>query len=146
MLKDLLMDDLKLAMKEKDIAKKNTIQLVRSAIQSFEKDNKTDADEAKVIEIVSKELKKRKDSLPEFEKSGRDDLIEGLKVEIAILEKYLPEQMSDDDLLLAVKAIIDESGATSMKEMGKVMGMASAKLKGKADNGRISKIVKEALS
>ncbi len=145
-LKDQLMNDLKEAMKDKDVIRKNTVQMVRSAVLQFEKDNKTELDDNGVIEVIAKELKKRKDVLPEYEKSGRDDLIEGLNKEIETLLGYLPAQLSKEELMEIVKEAIAETGATSMKDMGKIMAAVMPKTKGRADGKEINAIVKEMLS
>ena len=145
-LKDQLMNDLKDAMKDKDTIRKNTVQMVRSAVLQFEKDNKTELDDNGVIEVIAKELKKRKDVLPEYEKSGRDDLIEGLKREIETLLGYLPAQLSKEELMEIVKEAIAETGATSMKDMGRIMAAVMPKTKGRADGKEINAIVKEMLS
>ena len=145
-LKDQLMNDLKEAMKDKDTIRKNTVQMVRSAVLQFEKDNKTELDDNGVIEVIAKELKKRKDVLPEYEKSGRDDLIEGLNRGIETLLSYLPAQLSKEELMEIVKEAIAETGATSMKDMGKIMAAVMPKTKGRADGKEINAIVKEMLS
>lgn len=145
-LKDTLLQDLKEAMKEKDTVRKNTVQLVRSGVLQIEKDNKIELDDEGVLDVIIKEVKKRRDSLPDYEKSGRKDLIDELNREIAILMAYLPEQLSDEDVEKIVKETIEKVGATSMKDMGKVMSEISPKLKGRADNRKISQIVKSILS
>lgn len=145
-LKDQLMNDLKDAMKDKDVIRKNTVQMVRSAVLQFEKDNKTELNDNGVIEVIAKELKKRKDVLPEYEKSGREDLVEGLKKEIETLLGYLPAQLSKEELVEIVKGAIAETGATSMKDMGKIMAAVMPKTKGRADGKEINAIVKEMLS
>lgn len=145
-LKEVLAADLKTAMKEKDLIRKNTVQMVRSAILQFEKDNLKELDEDGVLEIIAKELKKRKDVLPEYEKSGRDDLISDIKREIEVLLAYLPAQLTDEELKEIVENAIKEVGATSMKDMGKIMGKVMPETKGKADGKRINEIVKQILS
>ena len=97
-LKDKLMDDLKIAMKDKDTVRKNAVQMVRASVLQVEKDNKITLDDEGVIEVVAKEVKKRKDVLPEYEKSGRSDLIDDLKKEIEVLMAYLPQQMSEEEI------------------------------------------------
>ena len=144
-LKDNLFQDLKTAMKEKDTIRKNTIQLVRSGVLQIEKDNHIELDDDGVLDVVSKELKKRRDSLPEFEKSGRQDLIDDLNKEIEVLLRYLPEQLTEDEIHKIVVETIAETGATTMKDMGKVMGAVSSKVKGRADNRVVSGYVKELL-
>lgn len=145
-LKEKLMADLKLAMKNKDVVRKNTVQMVRSAILQYEKDNKTELDDDGVIDVIAKELKQRRDSLPEFEKSGRDDLIDNLKQEMDVLMKYLPEQLSEDELAAIIKTAIDETGASSVRDMGKIMGIVTAKTKGRADAKMIGAMAKKMLS
>lgn len=144
-LKAKLMEDMKAAMKEKDTVRKNAIQMVRAAILQVEKDQKIELNEEDIIGVISKEVKKRKDALSEIEKSDRQDMINDLKREIDILMNYLPEQLSDEELEKIVAEVILEVGASSMKDMGKVMGAITSKVKGRADNGRISKLVKAKL-
>ncbi|MFP4697615.1 MAG: GatB/YqeY domain-containing protein [Eubacteriales bacterium] len=145
-LKKTLLQDMKTAMKEKDNVKKNTIQLVRSAVLQVEKDEKVELDDDAVVQIIASQVKKRKSSLPEFEKGGRTDLIEELNNEINILMSYLPKQLSDEELTDIINAVIEDIGAQSMKDMGKVMSAVGEKVKGRADNKRISLIVKQKLS
>ena len=142
-LKETLLQDLKVAMKEKDTIRKNTIQLVRAGVLQIEKDNHVELDDEGVLDVVAKELKKRRDSLPEFEKSGRTDLIDNLNKEIEVLLGYLPEQLTEDEIKKIVEETIAETGASSMKDMGKVMGAVSPKVKGRADNRVVSGYVKE---
>ncbi|HIW25295.1 MAG TPA: GatB/YqeY domain-containing protein [Firmicutes bacterium] len=145
-LKETLLQDLKAAMKDKDIIRKNTIQLVRSGVLQIEKDNQVELDDDGVLDVVAKELKKRRDSLPEYEKSGRTDLIENLNREIEVLLGYLPKQLTEDEIHKIVEETIAETGATTMKDMGKVMGAVSPKVKGRADNRVVSGYVKKLLS
>ena len=145
-LKETLLQDLKVAMKEKDTIRKNTIQLVRAGVLQIEKDSHVELDDEGVLDVVAKELKKRRDSLPEFEKSGRTDLIDNLNKEIEVLLGYLPEQLTEDEIKKIVEETIAETGASSMKDMGKVMGAVSPKVKGRADNRVVSGYVKELLS
>ena len=132
-LKEQLFADLKTAMKEKDTIKKDTIQLIRSGVLQIEKDNKVELDDEGVIEVISKQLKSRRDSLPDYEKSGRQDLIEKLNKEIEVLLSYLPEQLSEDEIQKIVEDAIAQTGASTIKDMGKVMGIVTAKTKGRAD-------------
>ena len=145
-LKETLMDDLKIAMKEKDVVRKNTVQMVRSAVLQFEKDNKVELSDEGVIEVIAKELKRRRDVLPEYEKSGRDDLIADINREIEILLAYLPKQLTKEELEVIVAEAIAEVGATSMKDMGKIMASVMPKTKGRADGKMINEIVKAKLS
>jgi len=145
-LKDTFMEEMKAAMKEKDELKKNVVTMVRSAIKQYEVDNRVDLDDEGVLEIIAKEVKKRRDAVPEYEKSGRTELLENLNKEIAYLAKYLPEQLSEEAVREIVANTIQEIGAAGMKDMGKVMTAVIAKTKGRADGKVINGIVKELLN
>ena len=145
-LKEKLAEDLKSSMKNKDTVRKNTVQLVRTAILQVEKDNKVTLDDEDILEVIAKQLKQRKDSLPEYEKSGREDLISQLKQEMECLMEYLPKQLTEDELRPIVEEGVKAVGATSMKDMGKVMGVASKALAGKAEGRAISETVKRLLN
>ena len=145
-LKETLMDDLKSAMKEKNVPKKNAVQMARASILQFEKDNKTTLDDEGVVEIIAKEVKKRKDVLPDYIKSGRDDLINEINIEIETLMKYLPEQLSDEEIEDIVKSTISEVSASSMKDMGKVMAARMPKVKGRADGKKVNEAVRKFLN
>ena len=145
-LKEQLFADLKTAMKEKDTLKKDTVQLIRSGILQYEKDNKVELDDEGVLEIISKQLKSRRDSLPDYVKSGREDLIEKLNKEIEILLSYLPEQLSEEEIAKIVEEAIAATGAASIKEMGKVMGIVNPKVKGRADMKVVGALVKKMLT
>lgn len=145
MLKEKLMEDLKNCMKEKNIVRKNTIQLVRAAILQVEKDKQIEVTDEQIVEIIAKEAKKRKDSLSDYEKSGREDLIQGVKEEITILEEYLPKQLSQEEIEVIVKEIISNLGASSMKDMGPVMKETKAKIGAAADGKTINEVVKKLL-
>ena len=145
-LKETLMNHLKEAMKEKDIIRKNTVQMIRSSVLQFEKDNKAELDDEGVLDVIAKELKRRRDVLPEYEKSGRADLIADINREIEILLAYLPKQLSREELEEIVTQAISETGATSMKDMGRIMGAVMPKTKGRADGKMINEIVKAHLS
>ena len=142
MLKEKLMEDLKKSMKEKDIVRKNVVQMVRAAILQIEKDKGIEVDDNRILEIIAKEVKTRNDSLADFEKGGREDLVEQAKREIEILSEYLPKQLSKDELKEKVSKIIEEVGATSMKDMGTVMKSAKEKMGASADGKTINEIVK----
>lgn len=145
MLKEKLMQDFKEAMKEKNELKKNTIMMVRAAILQIEKDTQKELDDSSILEILSKEVKKRKDSLEDIVKSGREDLISQVNQEIDIIKGYLPEELSEEELEKIINDIIVEVEATSMKDMGKVMQAAKVKVAGRADNKLINEIVKKKL-
>ncbi len=146
MLKEKLLQDFKEAMKEKNELKKNTIMMVRAAILQIEKDTQKELNDDAILEILAKEIKKRKDSLEDIEKSGREDLIKQVNDEMAIIKAYLPEELSLEELEKIIEEVIAETGATSMKDMGKVMQAAKAKTAGRADNKVINEIVKKKLS
>lgn len=145
MLKEKLMEDLKSAMKEKNINKKNAIQMVRTAILQIEKDKGIEVEDAKILEIIAKEVKTRKDSILEFEKGGREDLVKQAKEEIEALVGYLPKQLSKEEIKEKVSAIITKIGATSIKDMGAVMKEAKGELGASADGKTINEVVKELL-
>lgn len=144
-LKETFMEEMKSAMREKDEMKKNVVTMVRASIKQYEVDNRVELDDEGVLEIVSKEVKKRKDALPEYEKSGRMEAIEDLKAEINYLMKYLPEQLSEEEVKAIVLETISETGAAGMKDMGKVIPVVIAKTKGRADGKLISQLVKQQL-
>lgn len=144
-LKEQLFADLKTAMKEKDTVRKDTVQLIRSGILQIEKDKKIELDEDGVLGVIAKQLKSRRDSLPEYEKSGRQDLIDKLNREIEILLGYLPEQLSEEEIQKIVEEAVAESGAASVKEMGKVMAIVTPKVKGRADNKVVGNLVRKML-
>jgi len=146
MLKEKLLQDFKEAMKEKNELKKNTIMMVRAAILQIEKDTQKELNDDAILEILAKEIKKRKDSLEDIEKSGREDLIKQVNDEMAIIKAYLPKELSLEELEKIIEEVIAETGATSMKDMGKVMQAAKAKTAGRADNKVINEIVKKKLS
>lgn len=146
MLKEKLLEDLKNCMKEKNVVRKNVIQMVRAAILQVEKDKQIELDDEQIISIIAKESKKRKDSLVEYEKSGREDLINEIKEEIDILTEYLPKQLSFEEVEVIVKEVIAEVGATSMKDMGKVMKVAKEKIGASSDGKTINEVVKKCLS
>lgn len=145
MLKEKLMDDLKLAMKEKNEVRKNTVQMVRAAILQIEKDKGIKVEDEKIVEIIAKEVKGKKDALMDFEKAGREDLIKQTKEEISILEEYLPKQLTKEEIKLELEKVIKDTGATSIKDMGIVMKEAKARIGAAADGRTINEVVKELL-
>ncbi len=146
MLKEKLLEDLKESMKDKNVTRKNVVQMVRAAVLQVEKDKQIEVNDEQIVEIIAKEAKKRKDSINDYEKSGRKDLLEQINEEIAILEEYLPEQLSSDQVEEKVKEIIQETGASSMKDMGMVMKLAKEKLGASADGKTINDAAKKLLS
>ncbi len=145
MLKEKLLEDLKLAMKEKNVNKKNAVQMVRTAILQIEKDKGIEVQDNQIIDIIAKEVKKRKDSLPDFGKAQRQDLIDQINEEISALEIYLPKQLTDEELESKVKEIISKLGATSIKDMGNVMKEAKLEIGASADGKRINEVVRKIL-
>ncbi len=145
-LKDKLMDDLKQSMKNKEQIRKSVVILIRSAIKQKEVDERVEVSEEDVLAIISKQMKQRKDALEEFKKAQREDLILQTEQEIEILTQYLPKQLTDDELESIIQEIINQIGATTMKDMGKIMGIATPKVQGKADGKRINEIAKKFLN
>lgn len=145
-LKEQLFNDLKTAMKEKDTVRKEVIQIVRAGILQIEKDEKIDnLDDDSVLTVISKEIKKINDVMPDFEKAQRQDLIDEADKKIELLKAYLPEQLSEAEIEEIVIETIKDVDAKSMRDMGKVMGVVTAKTKGKADNKIVSDVVKRML-
>ncbi len=145
-LKDKLTDDLKVAMREKDKLRKSVVTLVRSAVKQIEVDERRELTDEDVLEIIAKQVKQKRGAIEEFSKGGREDLVEMTKNEIDILMAYLPEQLTEEEVVEIVKAAIEKVGATTMKDMGKVMGIVSESTKGKADNKLVADVVKKSLS
>ncbi len=145
-LKEKIKNDIKEAMRAKDTAKRDTLRNIQAAIKQIEVDERRDLSDADVEAIMMKYLKQREDAKTQFSDAGRDDLVSKEEAEIAIVKSYLPEPMSDEELETILKGIIADTGAQSMKDMGKVMGAAKAKVGSRADGGRINQIVKKLLS
>ena len=146
MLKEKLLEDLKDAMKTKDVNKKNAVQMVRTAILQIEKDKGIEVSDEQILGIVAKEVKTRKDAIAEYEQANREDLIEKANEEIKALEEYLPKQLTDEELVTEVKKVIEKLNATSMKDMGPVMKEAKATIGAQADGKRINEVVKSLLA
>lgn len=143
MLKEKLMEDLKESMKNKDAVRKNTVQMVRASILQIEKDKGIEVEDSKIIDIIAKEVKTKKDALKDFEKAERQDLIDLTNREIEVLQEYLPKQLSRDEIKEEVQKIITEIGATSMKDMGAIMKEAKAKMGASAEGKTINEVAKE---
>ena len=144
-LKDKLKEDLKAAMKDKDSVRKNVVQLIKAGVLQVEKDNKVTLDDEGVLDVIAKQLKQRRDSLPDYEKSGREDLIDQLKREMEILMGYLPAQLTHEELEQIVKEAVEATGAMTVKDMGKVMAAVMPKTKGRADGKEINQIARTLL-
>ncbi|TDI77754.1 MAG: GatB/YqeY domain-containing protein [Bacteroidetes bacterium] len=150
MLLQQLESDMKDAMRSKDRVRLQTIRLVRAAIKQIEIDSRTagvsEVTDEDAVSVLQKQAKQRRDSITQFRNAGRDDLADTELAELAIIESYLPEQLSEDKIRSTVKAVIAGTGANSMKDIGKVMGPAMNELKGRADGGIVQRIVRELLS
>ena len=145
MLKEELLEALKDAMKNKNENKKNAIQMARASVLQQEKDKQITLNDEQILEVIAKEVKKRKESIPEYEKAEREDLVNKIKEEISYLEVYLPKQLSDEELEGKIKEIIEKVGATSIKDMGNVMKEAKTEIGASADGKRISDCVRKIL-
>lgn len=145
-LKAQLTEDMKTAMKAKDQLSLSTIRLINAAIKQFEVDERTEADDAKVVAILTKMVKQRKDSATIYLEAGRTDLADKENAEIEVLNRYLPQMMSEEEIKNAVYSAISTTGAAGMADMGKVMGILKTELAGKADMGEVNKVLKSALT
>jgi len=145
-LKDQITEDMKTAMRAKDSERLGTIRLLLAALKQKEVDERVVLDDAAVVAIVDKLVKQRKDSVTAFTQGGRTDLADKEAAEIKVLEIYLPQRMSADEVAVEVKAIVAELGAKGPGDMGKVMGVVKTRLAGKADMGQVSAAVKAALA
>lgn len=137
---------LKEAMKNKDAPLRDTLRMIMSAIKQVQIDQQKDLSPEDVIQVLNKEAKKQRESIEEYRKGGREDLIPREETRLAVIETYLPQQMSADEITAIVQEVIAETGAASMKEMGKVMGPVMQRVKGLADGKLVNQIVREQLS
>ena len=133
-------------MLDKDNFVRDTLRLFMAEVQRFEIDNKEEVDDAKAVQIINKMIKQRNDSISQFRNGGRDDLADKEQNEVDVLSKYKPEQLSEEDVAVKVKEAIAEVNASSMADMGKVMGILKSTLSGTADMGMVSNVVKNELS
>jgi hypothetical protein len=145
MLKEKLLEDMKVSMREKNVIRKNVVQMVRAAILQVEKDKHIELTDEQIIDVIAKESKKRKDSLADYEKSGREDLVEQINEEIKILAEYLPQPLSREELEKVIDEVIADVKATTIKEMGIVMKAVKEKVGAAADGKTINEIVKQKL-
>ena len=145
-LKDQITEDMKNAMRTKETARLGTIRLLLAAIKQREVDDRIVLDDAAIIATIEKMIKQRKDSISQFEKAQRDDLVAVESAEMVILQAYLPVQMSDAEVAAAVAAAVASTGAAGPQDMGKVIGVLKGQLAGKADMGKVSGLVKAALA
>ncbi|WP_172194105.1 MULTISPECIES: GatB/YqeY domain-containing protein [Saccharibacillus] len=144
-LSERLNEDMKQAMRSKDKFKLSTIRMIRATVKNQEIDLKRTLDDAEVLDILSREIKQRKDSLQEFQKAGRDDLAETVEAEIAIVAEYLPAQLAEEEVKSIVQQTIQETGASSKADMGKVMAALMPKVKGRADGKLVNQVVQQYL-
>lgn len=145
-MKKKLLEDLKEAMKNKNEIKKNAIQMARAGILQIEKDKGIELTDEQIVELIAKEVKKRKDSIADYERGGREDLVAQIKEEISYLEVYLPKQLSKEEIEEKVKVIIANVGATTMKDMGMIMKAAKEEMGAAADGKTINEVVKSLLN
>ena len=146
LLKDRITEDMKSAMRARDAQRLGAIRLLLAAIKQKEVDERVDVDDASALSIVEKLIKQRKDSIDQFEKARRMDLVDKEKADLAVLTSYLPQQMSDVELAAAIDQAIAESGATGVQEMGKAMSVLKPRIAGRADMGKASALVKQRLA
>lgn len=144
-LKEQLTNDMKEAMKAHDKDRLAVIRMVRGAVRQQEIDGKKELGDEDVLAVISKEVKMRRDSIEEFRKGGREDLVEKTEAEIAVLMPYLPAQLSEEEIRGLVQAAVAQTGAASPKDMGKVMGVLMPKVKGRADGKTVNAIVRSML-
>ena len=144
-LKERINEDMKAAMRASDKERLSTIRMAQAAIKQREVDERTTLDDAQVIAVIEKMVKQRRESVAQFEQGGRSDLAEKEEREIAVLQGYLPEPLSESELDAIIREAIAESGASSMKDMGKVMGLLKPQLQGRADMGSVSGMIKAKL-
>ena len=144
-LKQLITDDMKLAMKAQDKSALKAIRMILGAIKQKEIDERINLDDTQVLAVIQKMVKQRKDSISQFSDAGRSDLVEVEEAELSIINNYMPKQLSEAEIEAAVVKAIADSGADSMKDMGKLMGILKGQLDGKADMGQVSKLIKSKL-
>ena len=145
-LKKRITDDMKSAMKAKDKQALKAVRMILGAIKQKEVDDRIELDNAQVLTVIQKMVKQRKDSISQFSDAGRTDLVEVEEAELVVINSYMPEQLSDEEVAEAVDKAITDSSADSMKDMGKLMGMLKSQLDGKADMGQVSRLIKDKLS
>ena len=141
-----IIDDVKATMKAKDKARLGVLRLITAAIKQREVDEKITLNDEQVLAVLEKMVKQRKDSIAQYEKAGRDELAQQEAFEIGIIREYLPEQLSEEEIDTLIAEAISSSGAETMKDMGKVMGMLKPQLQGRADMSQVSQLIKSRLS
>ncbi len=144
-LKQTLKDDLKTAMREKNIVKRDSIRAINTMIKQIEVDERKELDDSEILKLIQKGIKQREEAVVQYKEASRDDLVQKEQEQIDVFKEYMPKQLSDEELEAGMKELIAELGATSMKEMGKIMGQASKKFAGIADGKRINEMTKKLL-
>ena len=145
-LKEKLNEDLKQAMRDKEVVKRDSIRAINTMIKQIEVDERREIDDEEVIKLIQRGIKQREEAITQYSAASRDDLVQKEQEQVDVFMLYLPKQLSDEELENGMKEIISEVGATSLKDMGKVMGVASKKFAGVADGKRINEMVKKLLS
>jgi hypothetical protein len=144
-LKGRIQQDMKDAMRARDKLRLATVRLILAAIKQIEVDERIELDDARVTAVLDKMAKQRRESISQFEKANRDDLVAQETGELVIIQEYLPEQLSEDELNALIEAALEQTGATSIKDMGKVMGQLKPRVQGRADMGAVSAMIKARL-
>ncbi len=145
-MRERILGDLKRAMKEQNKKELSVIRMLKGAMQMEELNKKSELTDDEVIALIAKQIKTRKESIEEFKKGNREDLISETEEEINILNKYMPEQLSEEEILVVINEAFDKINPSSIKDMGKIMSEVNPKLRGRADMGYVSKIIKDKLS
>jgi len=145
-LKETLMEEFKTAMRNKEKLKKDVLMMARAAVKQKEVDTRQELSDDDIVDILAKQIKQKRDSIEDFKKANRDDLVDQARADIAILEVYMPEQLTEEEIETIVKEAIIATNAQTMKDMGKVMGAIMPKVKGKADGTIVNQLVKKHLN
>ncbi len=144
-LKTKLKDDLKIAMRAKEIVRRDCIRAINTMIKQIEVDERIELDDEAIIKLIQRGIKQREEAISQYKDASRDDLVQKEQEQVDVFKEYLPQQVSDEELELGMKEIISQVSATSMKDMGKVMGQATKKFAGVADGKRINEMTKKLL-
>ncbi len=145
-IKQRISDDVKNAMRSKDKERLATLRMITAAIKQKEVDERADLDDSQVLAVLDKMAKQHRDSIEQYQKAGRDDLVAKETSELEVVTSYLPEQLSEEEIRQIIKETIEATGASSMQDMGNLMGQLKPRLQGRADMGKVSGLIKQALS
>jgi uncharacterized protein YqeY len=145
-IKQRISDDVKNAMRSKDKERLATLRMIMAAIKQKEVDERADLDDGQVLAVLDKMAKQHRDSIEQYQKAGRDDLVAKETSELELVTSYLPEQLSEEEIRQIIKETIEATGASSMQDMGKLMGQLKPRLQGRADMGKVSGLIKQSLS